>query len=136
MTYYWKVLKAVDEKFPNKAGESTLCSLFTAGAITRYSKTERTYPLEGCGPLTILRTRKAAEHLFFHLRFKDDKVLAKVTAKISKHKKVWETSAYYVTISALERNNSDILLPGHTLLADWVKIVKIVQRKEVSMHPK
>uniref|UniRef100_A0A6M3KX54 Uncharacterized protein n=1 Tax=viral metagenome TaxID=1070528 RepID=A0A6M3KX54_9ZZZZ len=131
MTYYWKVLR--EEPYKEC---SRLLSLFDKGRLTEYSRTERTYPEKGCGPLTILRTRKAAEHLFFHLRYKDDKVLAKVTAKISKHKKVWDGPSAYRTVEELESANSDILLPGHTLLADWVKIVKIVQRKEVSMHPK
>ena len=115
--FYWKVVEAVGRKYT---------SLYLKGRI-EYFKDKRTYPDEGCGPLTILKTLKAARRLKVQCMTPSRPTIIKVRAKLSRQRSVW-CLCDRITIRELERINPDLLLPGHSKLAEWVEFVEEVKR--------
>lgn len=101
------------------------------GAGVRYIQNEITYPKPGCGPLTVLKTKRAAEFLTegmvgppYGLQ-PSPTVIRKCRYLPSREKEVWTRGEFRFSTSlrALEQINSTILLPNQVALASWVRIL-------------
>ena len=110
----WKVVRQINERF---------WSLYKSN---EYKVNIRTVPKEDCGPLTVLRTREGMEFLYRKSTIWDREVWECKYLSTLKNG-VWENALRPVPTIVLELQNSRLLLPGTTDLADVVILTKKVK---------
>ena len=110
-----------------KVTKRNLNSLYETYTPVQYSYSKFVKPNKHCGPMTVLTTKEGAEYLLEHTCVINAKI-HKCIYLPSKEDRVWSTLFSSplggLTVETLERENSIILLPGTTALADKVRLVE------------
>ncbi len=94
-------------------------------ALTTYREGHWVFPRENCGPLTVLKSRKAARKLKNDMSNSHRLVIKKCLYVESEVGKVWQTcktGTYVHTLRELEITNFHLLILGQTVLANKVLI--------------
>jgi hypothetical protein len=105
-------------------GKKVMKSLYRLGVhegAVEFTANKWTNPLEGCGPLTVLNSRKAAQLL---AQAKGEVKVFRCDYEPSRSAKVW-VPWHRCTVKDLEKLNP-FLLPGGTALADRVRLTKLI----------
>jgi hypothetical protein len=114
-------------------GKKVMKSLYRLGVhegAVEFTANKWTNPLEGCGPLTVLNSRKAAQMMAKYIIGPGLLAQAKGEVKVfrcdyepSRSAEVW-VPWHRCTVKDLEKLNPFTLLPGGTSLAQRVRITK------------
>jgi len=87
-------------------------------------------PPAGYGPMTVLTSMGAAEHLY-SATSQNNIVIFRCLYKPSRKRTVFAPKTGSSTIAFLEKSNRAILLPGCTRLADQIKLGEMIRRSEL-----
>lgn len=93
----------------------------------RFWEGKKTIPQRDCGPLTVFKTKRAVRFLATNTTMQHCKCF-KVVYKLSTMNKVWHTYQER-NIEELEESNLNTILPGQTVLAEWIIPVEEVKFK-------
>lgn len=87
-----------------------------------YREKEKTFPIHGCGPLTVFSTRKGARSFKRRLISGLSLHIFKVFYEPSSEGKVWGLRGEEKEVGWLVELNDGLLIPGTVQLATWVRL--------------